>query len=596
MRINFLPKLALAGILCASLHAADATVKFESVSLADAQREQAGLTQTGTSAAMFIWSDKYVYQPGETLTLRGTIKPNNDFYPYTIFAFRINNQTGVKTYLPGGTTSPTDIFGRTAEQGYNITRLQAVDRGVLVGAGGSISPSPATIPNELGMHTFVVQIRDFSGTNTIKSAYMKIGVVDGFDDIQGNIDTSRTFVNTRAYRLTGVVFVRNNAVLTIQPGTFIIGQPGSQPPSVLVIARTARIEANGTRSRPIVMTSSQPFGQRRRGDWGGLILLGSAAGNNNPIEGLPTTEDSRWGGSNDDHNCGTLRYVRVEFAGAELAPNNETNGITWGGCGRQTTSEYLQSAYGFDDAFEWFGGTNDAKYLVGNNAADDYVDVQLGYRGRIQYVIAVQSPENRGNRGIEADNSEFDFTATPIGRVGYWNMTFVGSGQPGFDEANSPGIFMRRGAQGSLNNLLVTNFNSTGIQLVDAPTVAALDGQAGQNTTVNGLLLWNNGRGTNSPNTLVGQADTALQTWLGGTRGTSANVIVADPLLRRPFEYSDPDYRPLPGSPALRAGLIQAPDNGFFDQKADFIGAFGEVDWTEEWVNWLQESDIRNPQ
>ena len=68
----------------------------------------------------------------------------------------------------------------------------------------------------------------------------------------------------------------NNATLTIEPGTFIIGQPGSQPPSVLVVSRNGKLNASGTSSRPIIMTSSRPFGQRQRGDWGGLIMLGRA--------------------------------------------------------------------------------------------------------------------------------------------------------------------------------------------------------------------------------------------------------------------------------------------------------------------------------
>jgi hypothetical protein len=356
MRIASLPRLALMGVVCVALQAAESDAKFASVNKADAQRELTGIIQDGTDAAMYIWADKYVYQPGEPLIVRGTVKPNDDFYPYTLFAFRVNNQTGVKTYLPGGGAEATDIFGNTAEAGYRITRLTRLDKTILIGEGGMIPSAAAPIPNELGMHTLTLQLRDYTGTRVIKSAYFKIGVVDGFEDIRGNIEASRTLVNTKAYRLSGVVFVRNSAVLTIEPGMFIIGQPGSQPPSVLVVSRTGRIEARGTRSRPIVMTSSQPFGQRRRGDWGGLILLGAApgnvAGNNNPIEGLPDSPDSRWGGTDENHNCGTLRYVRVEFAGAELAPNNEVNGITWGGCGRATTSEYLQSAYGLDDAFE----------------------------------------------------------------------------------------------------------------------------------------------------------------------------------------------------------------------------------------------------
>jgi hypothetical protein len=37
---------------------------------------------------------------------------------------------------------------------------------------------------------------------------------------------------------------------------------------------------------------------------------------------------------------------------------------------------------------------------------------------------------------------------------------------------------------------------------------------------------------------------------------------------------------------------VQPPDNGFFDQSAHFVGAFGEEDWTEEWTNFIQEQDL----
>src|SRR5215475_13413150 len=64
--------------------------------------------------SMYIWSDKYVYRQGDNLTLRWTVKTNGDLYPYTVFVYRQNNQTGKKTYLPGGTEDPTDINGNTA--------------------------------------------------------------------------------------------------------------------------------------------------------------------------------------------------------------------------------------------------------------------------------------------------------------------------------------------------------------------------------------------------------------------------------------------------------------------------------------------------
>lgn len=587
--------------VCAlAAHGAGTKAPFQPVNRAEAERLAAGAFGYETSAAGWIWTDKYVYQPGEQLTLRMTVKPNNDFYPYTLFAYRVNNQTGARTYFPNGTAQATDVTGKTQEQGYTISQLTAGEKAVLLGQGGLLGGA-LTIPNELGMHTIAVELRDYAGSKVMKTMYAKIGVVDGFENIQGNIESSRTLVNTKAYRLSGVVYVKNNAVLTIEPGTFVIGQPGSQPPSVLVVTRAGRLEARGTRNRPIIMTSSQPFGQRRRGDWGGLILIGNARGNMPAdrafVEGLPQSDDTRFGGDNDDHSCGTLRYLRVEFAGAELAPNNEVNGITFAGCGRGTVAEYLQSSYGFDDAFEWFGGSNDARYLVALHAGDDNIDTQLGYRGRIQNVVVLQNAE-RGNRGIETDNSEFDFAAQPLGKSQMWNFTMVGSGLAGLDESNSPGIFLRRGASGTFANMIVMNFASTGLELNSTSTVPGggtdptLPNLTNGNTTLNGILLWNNGLGSTPPleNTVSAQIHSGVRTYAAEA---GRNFLSADPMLRRPLELSDPDLRPMAGSPALRPGYLLPPGEGVLGQDAGYLGAMGEVNWTEEWANFIQESDLR---
>src|SRR5262249_31955429 len=133
-----------------------------------------------------------------------------------------------------------------------------------------------TIPNELGMHTVVVQLRDYTGTRALKTAYMKIGVVGKTTTISAPITADITFTNDTLWSLQGVIYVRNNATVTIEPGTFVIGQPGTQPPSALIITQNGKLIANGTKSRPIIMTSSLPFGQRSRGDWGGLVMLGKA--------------------------------------------------------------------------------------------------------------------------------------------------------------------------------------------------------------------------------------------------------------------------------------------------------------------------------
>jgi hypothetical protein len=604
MRGKFLTAISVLAASCAFM--AQGGVGFRKMSASEAERYASAYGGPRSRVSMWIWSDKYVYQPNETLTLRWTVKPNNDLYPYTVVAYRQNNQTGAKYYLPGGGEEVTDIYGNTLSQGFQPMQLQAAEKAVVIGTGG-LFPA-ATIPNEPGMHTLAVELRDYTGTRVLKTAYMKIGVVTRKETIQGEITSDRTLTNDTEWDLKGIVFVKNNATLTIEPGTFIIGQPGSQPPSALVVTRNGRIQAAGTASRPIVMTSSQPFGQRKRGDWGGLLLLGkapinvgaNAGGANNPagsfyIEGLNATEDGLYGGSDPTHNCGTLQYVRVEYAGSILSPNNETNSFTFGGCGTRTVADHLQAIYGLDDSFEWFGGTMDAKYLVGGLGADDYLDYQLGYTGRIQFGLFYQSPDARGNRGIEGDNSEYNQGAEPYSNPTVFNATFIGSGQPGYDESNAPGIYVRRGSRGSFNNLVVTNFYSGAMDIADANTQAQAD--AGK-LTMNGILIWNNNIGGQGANTLAGQIPAAYaQAYAQGQKGANGrpagkNFVVADPMLTRPFEYSDPDFSGMFGSPLFRAGFVAPPDDGFFDQTARFIGGIGDVNWTEGWTSFLVETDI----
>ena len=565
----------------------------------------AGIVQAGTETtekaaigygspeqkiSMTIWPDKYTYRAGETLTLKWTVKTNGDLYPYTLYAYRQNNQTGKKIYLPAGTEAVPEVVPAAMKDVSKET----------IGA--------APVPDEPGMHTLVVQLRDYTGTRVLKAAYAKVAVVTEQVTVSAPITTNTTWVSTKTYLITGIVPVKNNATLTIEPGTIIMGAPGSQPASALLVTQNGKLMAEGTKSRPIVFTSAQAFGQRKRGDWGGLVVLGKAPinvgantnGNTNAagtffIEGLNATEDGLYGGSDANHSCGSLSYIRVEYAGSILSPNNELNSFTFGGCGKGTSAHHLQAIYGLDDSFEWFGGTMDAKYLVGGLGADDYVDYQLGWVGRIQYGIFYQSGDARGNRGVEGDNSEFNNAGVPFSNPTMYNLTFIGSGQPGFDEANSPGIFLRRGARGTMNNVVVTNFYSAAVEFTDATTQTEMD--AGR-IIMDGFLAYNNNLGASGgagANTLAGQIPhAATQAYAAGTRspGSAKEFVFTDPMLLRPFDYSDPNFRGRFGSPIFRAGWVSAPDDGFFDQTATFIGGIGDDDWTEEWTSFIVDSEI----
>ena len=607
--------LIVAGILTVAVSSgqellASKAASPAAVQTAGAQKDAAIYNGPRTKVSMWIWSDKYVYQAGQPLTLKWSVKTNGDLYPYTMFVYRQNNQTGKKTFLPNGTEDATDTNGSTVAQGFQPTLMTDATKAVLVGAGGKFPV--ITMPNELGMHTIVVQLRDYTGTRVIKSSYMKVGVVKGTTTISGDITADRTLTNDTQWNLSGIVYVKNGATLTVEPGTFVVGQPGTTPPSALIVTQNGKISANGTKSRPIIMTSSLPFGQRTRGDWGGLVLLGKAPINvggqipggtgicppegckNAPgtfyIEGTVGNADSLYGGSDPNHNCGSLKYVRVEYAGTILSPNNELNSFTWGGCGKQTVSEHLQSIYGKDDMFEWFGGNNDAKWLVGGLGADDFTDYQLGYTGRVQFGLMYQSPDQPGNRGIEGDNSEYDQAATPYSNPTFFNISYFGSGVPGFDEANAPGIFLRRGSRGSFNNIVISNFYSGCYDVSDANTQAQANGG---NLTMNGILCYNNNIGTKGANTLEGQVPAGFDVTYASSANAKNIIFGADPLISRPTQYSDPDFTALFSSPIFRANAVSAPDDGFFDQSAKFLGGIGDEDWTEEWTSFLVETDLQ---
>lgn len=583
-----LTKLVGFGALAASLHAAAPASDFRTVTRDEAERQIGGLYQTASPASVYMWSPDYVYRPGASLTMRWTVSQNNDLYPYTLFAYRINNQTGVKTYLPGGSTAVTDIFGNTPTQGFQPTILPTVSKAVLLGEGGRF---PAvTIPNELGMHTITVELRDYLGGRVIKSAYWKISVVDAVEDVPNNISTDLTLVNTKSYNLRGNVFVTAPGRLTIQPGTVIKGQPGSDPVSYLNISRGAQLIANGTKSRPIIFTSSRPVGQRSRGDWGGIQLLGSAPTNfpatpEPQAEGQVTGERVLYGGTNAESSCGSLKYVRIEFAGARFTATNELNALAFYGCGRGTVTDHVQTHYATDDSFEWFGGTNDSKHLISTFNGDDMLDWTYGYSGRIQYFLGIHNQDPGGN-GIEADNSDQGFARTPVSRPTLFNATFIG----GAKDDSSRGARLRAGTSASLNNLIFSNWVDDGFIVETAESLALVDSG---NFVANGILLWNNRNATGK--TLEAQlANAATLAIARGTRGNWVNIVAADPQFRRQA-LSDPDFRPLFSSPVFRAGWVQPPDDGFFDPKANFMGAFGDEDWTEEWSLIVNEPDVNVP-
>ena len=248
--------------------------------------------------------------------------------------------------------------------------------------------------------------------------------------VSADITTNTTW--SGVVLLQNKVYVKNNATLTIQPGTIIRGDKLTQ--ATLIITRGAKINAAGTAANPIVFTSNEAIGNRNEGDWGGLVILGLAK-NNQPggvvnIEGIPPTTDTQHGGNFDNDNSGVLQYVRVEFAGIPLEPNKEINGITFGSVGSATTVNNLQVSFSGDDSYEWFGGTVNCKYLIAYRGLDDDFDTDFGFRGKIQFGLAIRDKDLSDAAGdsncFETDNDAAGSTAQPKTRPIFSNMTIVG--------------------------------------------------------------------------------------------------------------------------------------------------------------------------
>ncbi len=400
-------------------------------------------------------------------------------------------------------------------------------------------------------------------------------------EVTADVTTSTTWTADKTYTLRKHVFVRDGATLTIEPGTVIQGSRGSS----LVVTSTGKVNAAGTAAAPIVFTSAQPAGYRAPGDWGGVVLLGRApinvTGGTNQIEGFPAgTTGTTYGGADAAHDCGTIRYARIEFAGFQLAVDNELNGLTVGGCGSETELDYIQVHKGADDGIEFFGGTADLKHALITQPDDDGLDWDYGWTGRAQFVV-VQQNGLVGDRGIEADNNGAAHDALPRSMPTIYNLSLIGSNsEPGTAGKSQGAIHFRRGTGAHVYNAVVTGFTDKVIDVDGAATVAQFTG--GDLFLANSLIHDNfNIVDTTTPwpdSDNDGGFDEAAAFF-----GTALANGAADPLLGAPYDLAAPSFLPAAGSPALTGGATP-PADGFFDVAATFKGAFGTQDWASGWT------------
>ena len=426
--------------------------------------------------------------------------------------------------------------------------------------------------------------------------------------LEGRITANRTLKADFVYKLRGLVYVTNGAVLTIEPGTKIVGEQGRN--GGLIITRSSKIIADGTIDNPIVFTSeaSAPA----RGDWAGLVVLGNAPTNATfngqvgigEIEGGINNSDGLGlyglgSSSNPADNSGVLRYVRIEYAGYAFLPDKEINGLTLGGVGNLTEIDHVQVAYANDDSFEWFGGTVNCKHLIAYKGLDDDFDSDNGYVGKVQYAIGFRDSsiaDISGSNGFESDNDASGSTYNPQTGAVFSNVTLVGPRVTLTNQGNSNyrrGFHLRRNSALSVFNSIVMGW-PTG-WLLDAstgsPTDLNLTAATPKAVYSNNIIAGNNTQLNYSVSASSPTGWSALDFTNYINRVNGGNTILpttADVLLTAPFKYDNTvDFNPATGSPALIGSAFTDPKLTSFFTPTTYRGACDANDvWWKTWTTF----------
>ncbi len=285
--------------------------------------------------------------------------------------------------------------------------------------------------------------------------------------LSGSINENHTLSKKNIYLLTDIVYVRNNATLTIEPGTIIRGD--NETCGTLVITKGSKIIAEGTETDPIVFTSNKPTSVRKAGDWGGIIILGDAPiskfGGYSCLDFNLNNTMCGYGGTNEESNSGILKYVRIEYCGRKINATKELNGLSLAGVGSKTIMNFIQISYSNDDSFECYGGNVNLNNIISFKATDDDFDFTQGTQCKIKNSIAIRYPfisDKSKSRCFEIysyDNPEnMDFTKK-MTKILANNMTLINN------EENNQGlvreaIYVKDKSTFELEESIISGFNS----------------------------------------------------------------------------------------------------------------------------------------
>jgi hypothetical protein len=440
--------------------------------------------------------------------------------------------------------------------------------------------------------------------------------------LKGRIDKDTVLREGNNYILSGLVYIVNNATITVQPGVTVKGDYTGASVATLVITRGAKIIADGTQEKPIVFTSNSPV--PRSGDWGGIVICGKAQVNTAftgtgggagilEVEGGINNSfgDGLAGGGatpNNADNSGILRYVRIEYAGYAYQPDKEINSLTMAAVGSGTVIDYVQVTYAKDDAFEWFGGTVNCKHLIAYKTQDDDFDSDNGYSGKVQFGIVLRDStiaDISRSEAFESDNDASGSINSPQTKAVFSNLTLIG---PRATLANN-GNSLYLAAAHIRRNTGVSIYNSVILGWPAGILIDARNGRAVESNILDSTIRFKNNTIAGCGN--VNGTDVVSYSFIASTANASkwntdsvkakfsntafSNTVLAnvsDAKLIAPFSYSAPDFLPFGGSngyqpiltgasftdPALTSGFNVVKFRGACD--AAGVDAFWWKGWT----------------
>ena len=553
---------------------------------------------SGPHASIFLRTNEVGYltqsdDPRNQIMVRVDLDPNGHMYDKTYFVSFLNKETGESRYLDVTGGRPRDASDGVVDfegnppaeaNAYPIPAL-AAPLNTLVG------PAPAPVstldPSDLGAGRWaaVFDIRDVTGTRISQRAYWHFVIAEQATELPAEINADMTLDWRTLWILPSRLHtVGPGATLTIEPGTVLLGTD-----IATLIGRGGRIHAEGTALSPIIMTSDESVGSRRVQGWGGLVLAGNAPINGceggnceGDVEGV---SNAKYGGNDPADDSGVLKYVRVEFAGAEFSPENELNGIAFHGIGNQTEVDYVQVHYNKDDGIEMFGGTANIRHALLTGVADDSLDYPEGWVGKAQF-ICIQQDKSDADNGFEFDSNGEANDLLPRSNPTISNVTLVG-GNPGAgsDAESDIGMLVREGTAGQTYNSIVIGFGREAVVIDQAATTRQIN--SGDLVIANNIFGPNRTRESQRVQFAAGSdaGGYGVDAWIRGASPMNRFADSASAVgLADPFNALSPDFRPLPNSMALDVNYVKTlPEDGFFTP-VTYAGCVGpNDDWIHSW-------------